>query len=199
MEMLFKARGDADYTIHLTYPIDEIDKARQADWKKEQNKERKRKLTNPKQDDTARLVQATKQPARLLRRARGPRGQGADRRREQAARHRPARSTDDLNKAGTGSIGARGNSLASVGSRGRKVGKACGGATSRIPTATLTARKLHAYVEGEFVKNNLSRPAIAAEVGLLHGRRRRRRRRHRRHRYQAPPGSNSSIRPPASQ
>ena len=49
MEMLFKARGDADYTIHLTYPIDEIDKARQADWKKEQNKERKRKLTNPKQ------------------------------------------------------------------------------------------------------------------------------------------------------
>jgi hypothetical protein len=45
MEMLFKARGDADYTIHLTYPIDEIDKARQADWKKEQNKERKRKVT----------------------------------------------------------------------------------------------------------------------------------------------------------
>jgi hypothetical protein len=49
LEMLFKARGDEDYAIHLTYPIDEIDENRRKDWEKEQNKERKRKKKNPKQ------------------------------------------------------------------------------------------------------------------------------------------------------
>jgi hypothetical protein len=49
LDMLFKARGNADYTIHLTYPIDEIDKGREEDWKKEQGKEQKKKLKNPKQ------------------------------------------------------------------------------------------------------------------------------------------------------
>ena len=40
LEMLLKARGEQDdYTVHLTYPIDEIDKTRQADWKKERKKE----------------------------------------------------------------------------------------------------------------------------------------------------------------
>jgi hypothetical protein len=43
MEMLFEARGDDDYAIHLTYPIHDIDKGREADWKKEQSKEKKRK------------------------------------------------------------------------------------------------------------------------------------------------------------
>lgn len=47
LEMLLKARGDAKYTIHLTYPIDEIDKGRKEDWEKEQNKEKKKKVTNP--------------------------------------------------------------------------------------------------------------------------------------------------------
>lgn len=47
--MLFKARGDDDYAIHLTYPIDQIDKGREEDWKKEQNKEKKRKAKNPNQ------------------------------------------------------------------------------------------------------------------------------------------------------
>jgi len=47
--MLLKARGDDDYVIHLTYPIDEIDKGREADWKKEQNKEKKKKLEKPDQ------------------------------------------------------------------------------------------------------------------------------------------------------
>ena len=42
--MLFRARGDADYTIHLTYPIDDIDKGRKEDWEKEQRKEKKKKL-----------------------------------------------------------------------------------------------------------------------------------------------------------
>jgi hypothetical protein len=41
LEMLWKARGEADYTIHLTYPIEEIDDRRQKDWIKEQNKERR--------------------------------------------------------------------------------------------------------------------------------------------------------------
>ena len=44
MEMLFKrARQDAASTIHLTYPVDEIDAARKVDWKKEQGKEKKKK------------------------------------------------------------------------------------------------------------------------------------------------------------
>ena len=41
LEMLWKARGDADYTIHLTYLITDIDAMRQKDWLKEQNKERR--------------------------------------------------------------------------------------------------------------------------------------------------------------
>ena len=55
LEMLLEARGvDAEYTIHLTYPIEEIDIERQADWEKEQAKEKARKKKNP----------ATKKPVR---------------------------------------------------------------------------------------------------------------------------------------
>jgi hypothetical protein len=43
LEMLRLARGDAHYTVHLTYPIDGIDVERQKDWEKEQEKERKKK------------------------------------------------------------------------------------------------------------------------------------------------------------
>ncbi len=48
LEMLFEARGDQDYTIHLTYPIDKIDELREEDWKKEQGKEKKKKAKDPK-------------------------------------------------------------------------------------------------------------------------------------------------------
>jgi hypothetical protein len=49
LQMLLDARGEDDrFTIHLTYPIEEIDIERKADWKKEQNKEKKRKKKNPK-------------------------------------------------------------------------------------------------------------------------------------------------------
>jgi len=48
-EMLVRARGDEDYAIHLTYPIDEIDEGRKEDWKKEQGKEKKKKLKKPSQ------------------------------------------------------------------------------------------------------------------------------------------------------
>src|SRR6516165_1892243 len=50
LEMLLKARGDNDYTIHLTYPIEEIDQRREEHWKKEQNKEKKRKAKNSDQE-----------------------------------------------------------------------------------------------------------------------------------------------------
>jgi hypothetical protein len=50
LEMLLKARGNNDYTIHLTYPIDEIDQRREEHWKKEQNKEKKRKAKNSDQE-----------------------------------------------------------------------------------------------------------------------------------------------------
>jgi hypothetical protein len=43
LDMLRLARGEADYTVHLTYPIDEIDVERKKDWEKEQGKERKKK------------------------------------------------------------------------------------------------------------------------------------------------------------
>jgi hypothetical protein len=50
MEMLLQARGNADYAIHLTYPIKEIDINRKENWNKEQTKEKKRKTKNPQQD-----------------------------------------------------------------------------------------------------------------------------------------------------
>lgn len=39
MEMLFKARGKEKLTVHLTYPISEIDEARELEWKKQQKRE----------------------------------------------------------------------------------------------------------------------------------------------------------------
>ena len=47
LEMLLAARGDADYEVHITYPIDTIDAGRKADWEKEQNKEKKKQAKNP--------------------------------------------------------------------------------------------------------------------------------------------------------
>ena len=38
--MLLDARADADYAVHLTYPIDDIDRARKDNWEKEQNKKK---------------------------------------------------------------------------------------------------------------------------------------------------------------
>lgn len=48
LQMLLDARGaEADYTIHLTYPVAEIDEGRKKDWEKEQAKEKARKKKNP--------------------------------------------------------------------------------------------------------------------------------------------------------
>lgn len=43
MEMLLEARDDEEFVVHLTYPVADIDKAREEDWKKGQDKERKKK------------------------------------------------------------------------------------------------------------------------------------------------------------
>jgi beta-lactamase superfamily II metal-dependent hydrolase len=47
LQMLLDERGDAEFTIHLTYPIDKIDVEREKDWNKEQQKKAK-KSRDPK-------------------------------------------------------------------------------------------------------------------------------------------------------
>src|SRR5262249_17387980 len=48
LRMLWDARGDTDYAVHLTYPIDKIDSARQVAWNKERSKELKKRKLNDK-------------------------------------------------------------------------------------------------------------------------------------------------------
>jgi len=48
LQMLLDERGEEDITIHLTYPIKDIDVGRKADWEKEQGKEKAKKAKNPK-------------------------------------------------------------------------------------------------------------------------------------------------------
>lgn len=48
LQMLLDESGDKKFTIHLTYPIKEIDGEREKDWNKEQQKEKTRKKNNPK-------------------------------------------------------------------------------------------------------------------------------------------------------
>jgi glyoxylase-like metal-dependent hydrolase (beta-lactamase superfamily II) len=50
LQMLLDKRGDAEFTIHLTYPIQEIDVEREKNWNKEQQKEKSRKKNNPSLD-----------------------------------------------------------------------------------------------------------------------------------------------------
>jgi hypothetical protein len=47
LKMLYDARGSAKFTVHLTYPVKDIDEGRRDDWKKEQNKEKNRKKKKP--------------------------------------------------------------------------------------------------------------------------------------------------------
>jgi hypothetical protein len=49
LEALIAARGDAEYAIHLSYPIDEIDQGRKAHWEKEQEQEQRRRTRIPTQ------------------------------------------------------------------------------------------------------------------------------------------------------
>ncbi len=47
LEMLFDARGGAEFNVHLTYPVKEIDDGRREDWNKEQTKEKNKKKKKP--------------------------------------------------------------------------------------------------------------------------------------------------------
>jgi len=47
LQMLLDESGDEEFTIHLTYPIQEIDVEREKDWNKEQQKEKTRKGNVP--------------------------------------------------------------------------------------------------------------------------------------------------------
>jgi hypothetical protein len=66
LEMLLAARGKADYAIHLTYPIVEIDAGREKDWAKAQAREKKRKARkvrpnwSPAKHGLAALIKATR-------------------------------------------------------------------------------------------------------------------------------------------
>ncbi len=75
LEMLLDARGRADFTVHLTYPVRDIDAGREEDWKKEQGKEANRKKTgatvrpdwSPKKQSLAALFAARRFPNEKLR------------------------------------------------------------------------------------------------------------------------------------
>lgn len=46
-EMLWRARGNADYEVHLSYPVKTLDVERKKDWEKERAKELKKKAMKP--------------------------------------------------------------------------------------------------------------------------------------------------------
>jgi len=66
LQMLSDERGDDDYSVHLTYPIHEIDINREKDWKKQQERERARKAKkvrpnwSPKKNSLASFFDANK-------------------------------------------------------------------------------------------------------------------------------------------
>jgi hypothetical protein len=47
LQMLLDTRGNETFTIHLTYPVEEIDIEREKNWIKEQQKEKNRKKNKP--------------------------------------------------------------------------------------------------------------------------------------------------------
>lgn len=47
LQMLRNARAGNDFTVHLTYPISELDAGREKDWKKEQVKEKTKQIKKP--------------------------------------------------------------------------------------------------------------------------------------------------------
>ena len=46
--MLLDERGNEEFTIHLTYPIEKMDVEREKDWNQEQQKEKTKKSKDPK-------------------------------------------------------------------------------------------------------------------------------------------------------
>jgi beta-lactamase superfamily II metal-dependent hydrolase len=73
LKMLLDARGNADYEIHFTYPVDDIDAERKRDWEKEQAREKKKKKADvradwsPKKNGLASLLSDNKKMAKKMR------------------------------------------------------------------------------------------------------------------------------------
>ncbi|MGQ0762445.1 MAG: hypothetical protein ACT4OT_10595 [Acidobacteriota bacterium] len=66
LQMLLDANGDADFTIHLTYPIQEIDAARKADWNKKQKTKKKKTRWSPKTQSLSAFFDAHKKFAKKV-------------------------------------------------------------------------------------------------------------------------------------
>lgn len=76
LQMLRDERGDDDFTVHLTYPIDEIDAGRKENWEQEQAKEKAKKAKNskiqvranwsPKKNSLAAFLDANKEFAKKV-------------------------------------------------------------------------------------------------------------------------------------
>jgi len=47
LQMLLDERGDGEYTVHMTYPLDEVDAARQREWEKQQRRQKERQTVKP--------------------------------------------------------------------------------------------------------------------------------------------------------
>jgi len=47
LQMLLDESGDREFTVHLTYPLQEIDVKREENWNEEQEKEKKQKMKKP--------------------------------------------------------------------------------------------------------------------------------------------------------
>ena len=98
-----RAARTQDYTIHLTYPIEDIDVERKKDWEKEQGKEKKRKEKNPAVKVRKRLVGRRQWPHGIFQVHHDKLGkEGSDRGCGKAAPHRFARPGEILASAGRG-------------------------------------------------------------------------------------------------
>ena len=58
LKMLWDERGDEEYTVHLTYPIDEIDVEREKDFKKKQAKKKTKEKWSKKKHSLAAFLAA---------------------------------------------------------------------------------------------------------------------------------------------
>lgn len=72
LEMLFEARRGAPFTMHFTYPLDEIDFKREQEWNKQRTKEKEkekkvRETWSARKHSLARFLEDHKAPAQKIR------------------------------------------------------------------------------------------------------------------------------------
>ena len=99
LQMLLDARGaDAGYTIHLTYPVAEIDAGRKADWEKEQAQGEgpEEEKSGIQEGGAGGLVSREARPDRILQEQPENGGEALDRRRGQAASDQSAHAVEAL-------------------------------------------------------------------------------------------------------